>query len=151
MVILPFLGVSRSLKESHSLFPSWGGLLVNGWCLTFTVCISSLELTWKLTAASQRLRSNPPMCNSPKHWPSLRLPPDLSVLHYLTRTKPTQIATECKEKLLTEIYGFCWITCIIEGYENRLYPWSWRISWRHWPWSSVPTTVGVVCCLEVYH
>lgn len=40
------------LKESHSLFPSWGGLLFGGCCLTFTVCISLLELTWKLTAAS---------------------------------------------------------------------------------------------------
>lgn len=60
MLISPFQGVSWGLKESHSLFPSWGGLLVDGCCLTFTVCISLLELTWKLTAASQSLGSNPP-------------------------------------------------------------------------------------------
>ena len=63
MQIPLFEGVSLGLKESHSLFPSWGGLLVDGCCLTFTVCISLLELTWKLTAASRSPSSNPPMCN----------------------------------------------------------------------------------------
>lgn len=61
MLISPFEGVSWGLKESHSLFPSWGGLLVNGCCLTFTVCISLLELTWKLTAASRSPGFNLPL------------------------------------------------------------------------------------------
>lgn len=129
MLIPPLDRVSRGLKESHSLFPSWGGLLVGGCCLTFTVCISLLELTWKLTAAS--LRASAPTCpppslpavlGSPKRWPSPHLPPDLLVLHYLMHTNPAQTATECWGKVLTETYGCWWITCIIEGYENRLYP-----------------------------
>lgn len=50
-----------AFKESHSLFPSWAGLLITGCCLTFTVCISLLELTWKLTAASRSFGSKPPL------------------------------------------------------------------------------------------
>lgn len=61
MLISPFEGVSWGLREIHSLFPSWGGLLVDGCCLTFTVCISLLEVTWKLTAASE------PQLQSPRH------------------------------------------------------------------------------------
>lgn len=60
------------------------------------------------------------MLGSPKHWPSPHLPPDLLVLHYLMHTNPTQTVAEFWGKVLTETYGCWWITCIIEGYENRL-------------------------------
>lgn len=40
-------------------------------------------------------------------------------------TNPTQTAAEFWGNVLTETYGCWWITCIIEGYENRLYPPGW--------------------------
>lgn len=42
-------------------------------------------------------------------------------------TNPTQTVAEYWGKVLTETYGCWWITCIIEGYENRLYPPGWGV------------------------
>lgn len=80
------------------------------------------------------------MLGSPKHWPSPHLPPDLLVLHYLMHTNPTQTVVEFWGKVLTETYGCWWITCIIEGYENRLYPPSWGM------WLT-DTVLGPLCPL----
>lgn len=92
------------------------------------------------------------MLGSPKHWPSPHLPPDLLVLHYLMHTNPTQTVAEFWGKVLTETYGCWWITCIIEGYENRLYPPRLsRVTHRHRPWSPASTAVEGVLSLNEQH
>lgn len=152
MLIPPLDRVSWGLKESHSLFPSWGGLLVGGCCLTFTVCISLLELTWKLTTASRCPGSN--LAAPPPHHPHrhARLTKALTLSSSPFWPFRTALFNAHKShtdgcwilgEVLTETYGCWWITCIIEVYENRLYPPRLRhVTHRHHPWSHASTAVG---------
>lgn len=151
MLISPFEGVSWGLKESHSLFPRGGGLLVNGCCLTFTVCISLLELTWKLTAASRSLSSNPPHVQLVK---GLTLSPSRSWPFSTALFNAHKSQTDRHWMLGKGIDRDIWVLL------DNMHNWGMEkqvislatmcVSQRHRPWSSVPTAMGVHFCLNAY-
>lgn len=164
-LIRPLDRVSRGLKESHSLFPSWGGLLVGCCCLTFTVCISLLELTWKLTTASQCPGPNPA---SSHHHHQRRLP-----LRHTRLTKALTLSSSPSWPFSTALFNAHkshtdrrWI--LGEGIDRDIWllvdnmhnwglwkqvisPWLRCVTHRRCPRSPASTAVEGVLCLNEQH